>query len=790
MKTKTDIISLDNQTSNLYRVTLSGREFTAIGVTDDHIYANVPTPEVDAVLTYNINVASSVDEGVSLPVTVETGNVANGTTLYWSIINPGNGDFVKEADHFTINNDTGSFNVIPILDFTTEGPETFAISIRKNSTSGEIVATSPNITINDTSTTPTPPVPTYSLVETASFVNEGENLLINVITENVANGTTLYWSFATNQDEDFFDTTGTVIINNNSGNFNIFPKLDQFTEGPEIITVLLRLDNSTDGSVVANTDEIIVKDTSTTPTPPESPEPEPEIESPAPSPSTEAASSTSSNGVTNRTNNIINIFANFDTTAVTDPEREYYNLPRNELPVLNQVTASARIKILDNTKIDKIAISTTGIDGIGYTDKTFNLDTNYFKNQIIYFTTRVKTVNNYPAKFVENLSLVDSLCANTSTNNSIFLELVDSNDTTLTTIFSSDFGSLSADTLGGYFKGAFQYNNIGNNIKIKARVRSNNTIIRGESNLFNIVPAISGKEFRKINEDNDQRENFVSYLYQPNLRNNPKFFTDFIGQIVGDSVDPNTLGVKIYEKISNFLLNSNDIDYANIDNLISSLKLIDSNVNKFSEKYPASLKRIVDFFSVNRSKIKPIKNYFNQSFDNKGRPSTGLGKNLGSEISITDTLSGGINFKPIVAYEKFSERYYLLNTDPTSASDFRYLGTNKTFEISSYNTRWGWGLVLPTGIGNFTYLRDASGNNLVLENNFRILDQPGGKSTSEITEYYTFYEYISSIDNSNLFAFYDDNNINSNLIFDTLSGIDNNIDEILLKDIYTGTNLI
>jgi hypothetical protein len=52
----------------------------------------------------------------------------------------------------------------------------------------------------------------------------------------------------------------------------------------------------------------------------------------------------------------INIFANFDTTAVTDPEREYYNLPRNELPVLNQVTASARIKYLEIPKVDKLAI--------------------------------------------------------------------------------------------------------------------------------------------------------------------------------------------------------------------------------------------------------------------------------------------------------------------------------------------------------------------------------------------------------------------------------------------------
>lgn len=484
--------------------------------------------------------------------------------------------------------------------------------------------------------------------------------------------------------------------------------------------------------------------------------------------------------------NIVDIFANFDTTAVLDPERDYYNLPQNGLPVLNQITASTRLIINKNAPIDRLAISTTGIDGIGYDDNTFNLDSNYFKNQIIYFTVRVKTANNYPAKYVNNLSLGDGR----DTNDTVFLELVDSDNTTLTTTFSSDFGSLSADIIGGYFKGSFQYNSTDNNIKLKARVRSNNVIIRGESNLFNIVPAVSGKDFRKINEDNDQRENFLSYLYQPNLKNNPKFFTDIIGQIVGDSVDPNTLGVKVYEKISNFLLNSNDIDYANVDNLISSLKLIDSNVNKFSEQYPASLKRIVDFFSVSRSKIRPIKNYFNQSFDDKGRPSTGLGKNLGPEISIYDTLTGGITFEPIVAYEKFSQRYFLLNTDPTSSYDFRYLGSNRTFEISSYNTRWGWGLDLPTGVGNFTYMLDASGNNLILENDFRILNEQGGISTNQIPEYYTFYEYISSIDNSNVFAFYDDKNINSNMVFNTLSGIDNSIDEIILKDIYSGTDLI
>jgi hypothetical protein len=483
----------------------------------------------------------------------------------------------------------------------------------------------------------------------------------------------------------------------------------------------------------------------------------------------------------------INIFANFDTTAVTDPEKEYYNLPQNNLPILNQITATAKINIRRNSpkSNSKLSFSTTGIDGIGYNDTTFNFDKFYFQNQTIFFTVRVKTNNDYPAKYLKNLTL-----GNGFDNNTIDIQLKDISNNTLNTTFSSDFGILSADELGGYFKGAFQYDGIGDNLKLFAQAKSNNVLLEGYSNTFNINPVSASKDFRKINEDNNQKDNFLSYLYQPNLKENPTFFTDFLGQIVGDENDPDTLGVKIYEKISNFLLNSNDIDYANIDNLISNLKLIDSNVNKFSEQYPASLKRIVDFFSINRSNLKPILNKFNQNFNTQGRPSAGLGKNLGSEIKITDTLSGGNNFKPIVAKEKFSGNYTLINTDPTSAFDFRYIGSNQTFEISSFNTRWGWGLGLPKGIGDFTDLNDELDNKLILENGFRILNEKDGISTSIIPEYYTFYNFISTTDDSNIFSFYDYKNPNSNIDISSLSGINNCIDEIILQDIYSGTNLI
>lgn len=105
--------------------------------------------------TYSVTPASSsINEGAALTVNVSTGNVANSSTLYYTLTN--SGDFTTSSGSFTINNDAGSFTVTPTADATTEGSETFQIEIRTDSISGTIVATSSTITINDTSITPPP----------------------------------------------------------------------------------------------------------------------------------------------------------------------------------------------------------------------------------------------------------------------------------------------------------------------------------------------------------------------------------------------------------------------------------------------------------------------------------------------------------------------------------------------------------------------------------------------------------------------------------------------------------
>ena len=100
---------------------------------------------------------SSVDEGSSTNFTVTTTDVPNGTTLYWTIdynSSSDSTDFTSTSGSFTINNNSGVIGVSIANDYKTEGSQTFKVQLRTVSTSGTIVKTSDEVTINDTSTYP------------------------------------------------------------------------------------------------------------------------------------------------------------------------------------------------------------------------------------------------------------------------------------------------------------------------------------------------------------------------------------------------------------------------------------------------------------------------------------------------------------------------------------------------------------------------------------------------------------------------------------------------------------
>ena len=250
------------------------------------------------------------------------------------------------------------------------------------------------------------------------------------------------------------------------------------------------------------------------------------------------------------------------------------------------------------------------------------------------------------------------------------------------------------------------------------------TKVDGRSNTFSIYDEISGKyDIRKVNENFDPKKQLASYRFQDYLLESEKVF-NFIGESLGTlSSDPNDLGKLIYEKISNFTGNVNSIDSCNIKSLKSMHSMLGEDFQSYGGvefSFPAKIGRLVDMFSVPFSKLKGSRNYFTLNFNDRGYYNQEIikngeevlyGYNKGLELNFLTTILTAGN--DIIAYEKFSEEYTLINTNILSTNYIKFIDTEaKTYHLSSYHPYWGWGFQLPD-----TY------------------------EPENISKYYTFYEY-------------------------------------------------
>ena len=221
--------------------------------------------------------------------------------------------------------------------------------------------------------------------------------------------------------------------------------------------------------------------------------------------------------------------------------------------------------------------------------------------------------------------------------------------------------------------------------------------------------------FYKHNEDFDFEENIKDMRFQEILLDKNIFFNDFIGTIFGNvSSRYDILGKKLYEKVFNFVSNNADIDFCDINSLISLASLTDDNGIVFDRaiaQEPEQVKRFIDTLSLSYNKFRGSKNKFDENYDPKGTTTKEIyGKNLGEEInSLTYEVTAG---NDLVAYEKYSNSYLRLNTfQPLSAlsgiNTGKISGNSKTYMLSDYSNQstnaslsggdnWGWPLILPT----------------------------------------------------------------------------------------------
>ena len=211
---------------------------------------------------------STISEGGSISFNVATTGVGNGTVLYYTITAAAYPDITVPFGSVTITGGAGSIPISAVADFTSEGSETFNLSLRTASTSGSVVAISSIVTILDTST-----APIYDIVPVLSgppySANEGATVTWNVTTQGVANGTTLYWTVSgTASAADYSDglTSGSFTINSGAGTITRTFANDFLTEGVTETCIMEVRTVSISGSIVASSASVGINDTSLTAT--------------------------------------------------------------------------------------------------------------------------------------------------------------------------------------------------------------------------------------------------------------------------------------------------------------------------------------------------------------------------------------------------------------------------------------------------------------------------------------------------------------------------------------------
>ena len=244
-------------------ITIGSKQFTVLGLGGGLLGGgNTPPPPPPATYTVGQN-ATTVNEGGVVNITVTTTNVADGTTLYYTLSGTATADdFVggTMAGSFTVSSNSGDFNVNVVGDIITDDGETFTASIRTDSTSGTIVATAAEVTINDVGQT-------EAISQSATTLNEGDLITFTVSTTGYGSGTTFWWDIESTSGitaADFNDNQISGYIETNSSGQAFLSKQlvqDVTSEGIEKFKLNIR-SGSAGGPIILTSNEIIVNDTS------------------------------------------------------------------------------------------------------------------------------------------------------------------------------------------------------------------------------------------------------------------------------------------------------------------------------------------------------------------------------------------------------------------------------------------------------------------------------------------------------------------------------------------------
>lgn len=142
----------------------------------------------------------------------------------------------------------------------------------------------------------------------------------------------------------------------------------------------------------------------------------------------------------------------------------------------------------------------------------------------------------------------------------------------------------------------------------------------------------------------------------------------FFGSIFGSyPYEPNDLGLKLYDKISNFVSNASDPDTCDLKHLQEMMRKIKFDDSDFKFYFPEGLSRIVDICSINPRKLMGVLCNCGDIYD-KNEYNVGICSYCGREklsnkgdqiFSDNYTVSAG---QPIILKDRVTQKYRKINT--------------------------------------------------------------------------------------------------------------------------------
>jgi hypothetical protein len=222
-----------------YFVEPEGNETFTFSLPGTDPLQSVQVTIIDVNALYSLTPSStSIFEGQTVTINIDTANVPNGTSLSYQVTGIGVDDLGSSlTGTVNINNNSGSISFTPPINFVPQGSEvteTFTFTLNP----GTGAATSVNITVNAVART-------YALSISVNPVNEGSTP-IATLTTNLSNGQLVNYTITgtnvTTSDLGLDSLTGNFVVSDGSSTLVFNIAADLTTEGPE--TVYIRLTNN------------------------------------------------------------------------------------------------------------------------------------------------------------------------------------------------------------------------------------------------------------------------------------------------------------------------------------------------------------------------------------------------------------------------------------------------------------------------------------------------------------------------------------------------------------------